>query len=40
MIKDTDGELAREYLDSKVGYEYAVVSIEPERHSEIEKVEA
>lgn len=40
MIKDTDGELAREYLDSKVGYEYAVVSIEDERHSEIEKVEA
>lgn len=40
MIKDTDGELAREYLDSKVGYEYAVVSIEPERYSKIEKVEA
>lgn len=40
MIKDTDGELAREHLSQKVGVEYAVVSIEPERLSEIERADA
>lgn len=40
MIKDTDGELAREYLSSKIGVEYAIVSIEPERQSVFEKVGA
>lgn len=39
MIKDTDGELAKEYLKGKVGVEYAVISIEPERLSEIERVD-
>lgn len=39
MIKDTDGELAREHLQDKVGVEYAVVSVEPERVSEIERVD-
>lgn len=40
MIKDTDGELARGYLDDRVGREYAVVSVEDERYSEIEEVNA
>lgn len=40
MIKDTDGELARNYLSSKIGVEYEVVSLEPERYSELERVEA
>lgn len=40
MIKDTDGELARDYLSNKIGVEYAVISIEPERRSEFEKVDA
>lgn len=40
MIKDTDGELARDYLADKIGVEYAVVSLEPERYSELERVEA
>lgn len=40
MIKDTDGELARSYLDDKVGYEYAIVNIEDGRRSEIKKVNA
>ena len=39
MIKDTDGELAKEHLKGKVGVEYAVISIEPERLSEIERVD-
>ena len=38
MIKDTDGELARGYLESRMGAEYAVVSLEPHRHSAIERV--
>ena len=38
MIKDTDGELAREYLSSRIGEEYSIVSVEPERLSSIEKV--
>ena len=39
MIKDTDGELAKEHLKGKVGVEYAVSSIEPERLSEIERID-
>lgn len=39
MIKDTDGELAKDHLKGKVGVEYAIVSIEPERLSEIERVD-
>lgn len=38
MIKDTDGELAREHLAERIGSEYAFVSIEPQRRSTIEKV--
>ena len=39
LIKDTDGEKAREHLKQRVGVEYAFVSIEPERHSSIERVD-
>lgn len=37
MIKDTDGELAKTYLTPRIGVEYAIVSVEPERKSEIER---
>lgn len=37
MIKDTDGELAKEYLTPRIGVEYAIVNIEPERKSEIDR---
>ena len=37
MIKDTDGELAKEFLEPKIGVEYAIVSIEAERESAIER---
>ena len=40
MIKDTDGDLAREHLSERIGSEYAFVSIEPQRRSAIEKVNA
>lgn len=40
MIKDTDGELAREHLTQKIGYEYEVVVLEPNRSSEFKQVEA
>ncbi len=37
MIKDTDGELAKGYLTPRIGVEYAIVNIEPERKSAIER---
>lgn len=40
MIKDTDGELAREYLSSRIGEEYSINAVDPEQHSLIERVEA
>lgn len=36
MIKDTDGELAHQYLRDKVGYFYEVVPVIPNRKSVIE----
>lgn len=40
MIKDTDGELAHDYLRDKVGYQYEVVPVVSERESVIERREA
>ena len=37
MIKDTDGELAREYLTNRIGVEYDIVSVTPERESKLEE---
>ncbi|MBR2803898.1 MAG: AAA family ATPase [Eggerthellaceae bacterium] len=39
LIKDTDGEKAREHLDRRIGVQYACVSLEPERHSSLERVD-
>lgn len=40
MIKDTDGELARDFLSDRMGIEYKVISVEPERYSKIERADA
>lgn len=40
MIKDTDGELAHEYLKDKIGYQYEVIPFVPERESRIERRDA
>ena len=37
LIKDTDGDLARKYLQDRIGVEYSIVSIEPERQSCFER---
>ncbi len=39
LIKDTDGEKAREHLDKRIGVQYACVSLEPGRHSILKRVD-
>lgn len=40
MIKDTDGELAHDYLKDKIGREYHVIPVVPQRVSSIERSDA